>query len=479
MADNAVALQVQTPDSFKTIGSMMDIARGAQHLQAGRQVIESQGLDLQKQRQANTERIGLQQWASNPQNFMDDSGNIDVPKITSTVTQIAPMTGSKVIEHFIGLAKAQTDANQAKLSFNNSERSALMGLNGVMGRANIDDPKVVADEYDRFKTQFDKDSPMHKYIDSAKVGLQNLPAGQGVVKKMLVTSSQSLMDPATQQSSLSPTPSLQSTGGQLNETITQPSVGGNQPSITMTGRTQPMTLAPGIVMDAQGQPHYVGGAPKTTGATPWPTKTGVEATSGATGDMTKHFENLNLAASNLPLATALTKTIEGLAPNAYVGVGGDKKMFMSGVLGALGIHPSGDSQTDTNLLHKAMAQLNMSTPAGTDAARILVEAGQPNTKMDPTAIKEAAGTVAGQIRMNAAERNFLQTVRLSNGGAGDIQKYQEGRQKFESVADPRIWQYEDLVSRDPTAARAFIARQPDKKELVRKTKELTQMGLFK
>ena len=195
--------------------------------------------------------------------------------------------------------------------------------------------------------------------------------------------------------------------------------------------------------------------------------------------MSDHFTGLNASAQSLPLVTGLTKTIEGLAPSAFTGPGGDKKQYMAGILRGFHINATGDAQTDTNLLNKAMAQLNISTPAGTDAARALVEAGQPNSHMDPDAIKEAAGTLRGQVMMNQAERNFLQTTRLSNRGAGDPQAYQEGRQQFEASADPRIWQYQDLAKSNPAAARAFIARQPDKADLVRKAGALEQMGFFR
>ena len=187
---------------------------------------------------------------------------------------------------------------------------------------------------------------------------------------------------------------------------------------------------------------------------------------------------LNASAQSLPLVTGLTKTIEGLAPSAFTGPGGDKRQYMAGLARVFGVNLTGDAQTDTNLMNKAMAQLNISTPAGTDAARALIEAGQPNSHMDAAAIREAAGTVAGQIRMNAAERNFLQTTRLSNRGAGDPQAYQEGRQLFEANADPRIWQYEDLAKSNPPAAKAFISRQPDRADLVRKAGAREQMGFF-
>ena len=99
--------------------------------------------------------------------------------------------------------------------------------------------------------------------------------------------------------------------------------------------------------------------------------------------------------------------------------------------------------------------------------------------MDADAIKEAAGTIRGQVLMNTAERNFLGSTRYQNGGAGNPQGYQQQRQQFEGAADPRIWQYEDLLKTNKKAAASFIQRQPDKAGLVQQTTALQQMGLFK
>ena len=98
--------------------------------------------------------------------------------------------------------------------------------------------------------------------------------------------------------------------------------------------------------------------------------------------------------------------------------------------------------------------------------------------MDKNAILEAAGTVASQLKMNVAERNFLSSIRTANGGTGDAPKYQQARQFFEQNADPRIWQYEDLKRASPAAANAFINRQPDGGDLANKADALTKAGFF-
>lgn len=241
--DNAIALQVQTPDSFRTIGNVLNMAQGAQALQSGKQQIQLQGIDLQKAQQANQERLNLQQFMSNPDNFQTN-GRIDLDKINSTIPKIAPYTGAQAIDTLTKLGNAQTNAEQAKLNFTSTERNIVGGMYGILGRAGVDDPKVVDAEMDRLKTQYPDNKTLHQYIDGAKVGLNMLPAGQGTLNKTLVTQSQSLLSPEAQQSALAPTAGLQSTGGQINETIMQPAVGGNAPSVSMTGRSAPLTLGP-------------------------------------------------------------------------------------------------------------------------------------------------------------------------------------------------------------------------------------------
>lgn len=238
-----IATQIQQPDSFKTIGQVMGLAKDSQQLQSNRQAIESQGLNLLKQRQMNDERVATQQFMSTPDNFQTN-GRIDLEKINAALPKIAPLTGTDTINHLTSLANAQTGAESAKQQFTTQTRGIVGSVYGTLARAGVDDPTVVSRELTTLASQYPEDKAVQEYVKNAQVGLQNLPANKGAVNRALMTTSQSLLSPTTQQTTLSPQPSLVNTGGQVSEAITQPAVGGNPASISLTGRSQPLTLGP-------------------------------------------------------------------------------------------------------------------------------------------------------------------------------------------------------------------------------------------
>jgi len=498
-----VATNVDTGKGVQTLSDLMGlqqkqigIQQAKQTLQTGQALQASAQAQAQQNQQAMGERQLLQ---SSMQNGKDPDGNplvgangdADPVALTKFATKYLPMTGQDVVQNIVKTQDTRLKLADSARQLGQNYKNDLAGIiRSSMGDQNTpaDAPGVIQSKIDAYVQQQGPNAPaaLTQAASYSKSLLQNL--GDHVPD---AKTKSSLLHLAQQ---FEPTAAVAGTQAPAIGSVTGPG-GGAQPvqlnplSPLPMGATGPEVktgVAPGIVMDLQGQPHYIGGAAGLGGGaaggaapSPWPTPAGVQAQSGVAKDMSDHFTGLNASAQSLPLVTGLTKTIEGLAPSAFTGPGGDKKQYMAGILRGFHINATGDAQTDTNLLNKAMAQLNISTPAGTDAARALVEAGQPNSHMDPDAIKEAAGTLRGQVMMNQAERNFLQTTRLSNRGAGDPQAYQEGRQQFEASADPRIWQYQDLAKSNPAAARAFIARQPDKADLVRKAGALEQMGFFR
>jgi hypothetical protein len=472
------------------------IQQAQQTLQTGQALQATAQAEAQRNQQTMGERQLLQ---SSMQNGKDPDGNplvgangdADPVALTKFATKYLPMTGQDVVQNIVKTQDTRLKLADSARQLGQNYKNDVAGIiRSSMGDQNTpaEAPGVIQSKIDAYVQQQGPNAPaaLTQAASYSKSLLQNL--GDHVPD---AKTKSSLLHLAQQ---FEPTAAVAGTQAPAIGSVTGPG-GGAQPvqlnplSPLPMGATGPEVktgVAPGIVMDLQGQPHYIGGAAGLGGGaaggaapSPWPTPAGVQAQSGVAKDMSDHFTGLNASAQSLPLVTGLTKTIEGLAPSAFTGPGGDKKQYMAGILRGFHINATGDAQTDTNLLNKAMAQLNISTPAGTDAARALVEAGQPNSHMDPDAIKEAAGTLRGQVMMNQAERNFLQTTRLSNRGAGDPQAYQEGRQQFEASADPRIWQYQDLAKSNPAAARAFIARQPDKADLVRKAGALEQMGFFR
>lgn len=461
------------------------IQQAQQNLQTGQFMQQQQQAEAQKQQQAMGERQTLQGFLSSGKDdqgnsILDASGQPNMPALSAAITRTMPLTGQDALQHIIktqsdkiGLTDVTRQLGQSyrndisgivRSSINSKDSADDMGskLDAYVAQQGPNAPVALAQAAGFAKSQFlnaaSQPTPEKKNAEILRIAQGFQPAGttEGEQKPSMGTIT-------------GPNGGLQAV--QLNPLSPVP-MGAN-------GTEVKQGVSPQIMMDANGRPHFVGGAGGGVGNTDsWPSTTDVQARNSAAANMTTHFDGLNASAQSVPLTTALTKTIQGLAPEAFTGVGGDKKQYMAGVLRAFGANPTGDAQTDTNLLNKAIAQLNISSPAGTDAARALVEAGQPNSKMDPQAIKEAAGTIAGQVKMNQAERDFLTTTRYRNGGAGDPQAYQQGRQTFEANADPRIWQYEELANTDRGAARAFIARQPDKADLIRKAGALQGMGFF-
>ena len=258
MPDYGFIAQPQVPNAMQTIGQVVNTAQGIQGLQQQRQQIGLTNVQLQAANQANTERVAKQQFFGNPANWQNPDGTINMTKINQNLPQIAPMTAADTIQKFSTLSSAQTAAEQAKLNFTGSERQVVGNLYGVLGRAGIDDPKVVDNALDTLKSQYPDNSSVAKYIDAAKVGLASVPAGKGILPKTLVTQSQALLSPSQQQGQLSPTVGLTSTGGQIVPTVTQPAVGGNAPNIQFSGSAIPTTLPPSQVQttgtDALGNP---------------------------------------------------------------------------------------------------------------------------------------------------------------------------------------------------------------------------------
>lgn len=458
------------------------ISQQQQNLATGAFVQQQQQAEAQRQQQAMGTRQAATKMAQTGQDpdgnpIRGDDGEIDPVKFSTALNKIDPVNAAPIVQNILKTTNDKLNVQSGALKLDAQQRGMLQGPLQALNVNPSDD--AITNARSTITGLINQHPEMAKTGQSVLSLLDHVQSSQDPKARAKMANSLSALLQAGTPVETQPQRATADIGPTIEAGTFEPAAagGGFTPSTSLT-----KGVAPGIVMDLQGQPRYIGGAAGTgtgAGASPWPTPAAVQAQTKTASDMSDHFTGLNASAQSLPLVTGLTKTIEGLAPSAFTGPGGDKRQYMAGLAHVFGVNLTGDAQTDTNLMNKAMAQLNISTPAGTDAARALIEAGQPNSHMDATAIKEAAGTIRGQVLMNQAERNFLQTTRLSNRGAGDPQAYQEGRQAFEANADPRIWQYEELAKSNPASSRAFISRQTDKADLIRKTRALENMGFFR
>ena len=137
------------PPPQTSLADMMGIARGAQAYQQAAQInplaLEQQqqatqtgSINLDVLGQKNRERLNLQTFFSNPDNFQTD-GRVDINKINKVVPTIAPLTGTEYIKNLSDLSTSQTGSSSAELAL--AAKKAQTISNGYVGA--INDPIVL------------------------------------------------------------------------------------------------------------------------------------------------------------------------------------------------------------------------------------------------------------------------------------------------------------------------------------------------
>lgn len=219
-------------------------------------------------------------------------------------------------------------------------------------------------------------------------------------------------------------------------------------------------LPPGTpyVLGPQG-PQAVNQPKFATGISP----SGLAATTVTNADWAKTQEDATKAQQRI----GIYQNIKKFAPDAFTGVGGQRKELAAGILNAIGMPAYEAEKVSTEELAKNSALLAMAG-GNTDAARALAEIATPNKKLNEKAIKGIADQLIGVEKMNQAKADYLGPV------AGDQAKYQERLQMFNRIADPRLFQEasaEDVAKMKARMSKAEI------QDFGNRVKLLREMGL--
>lgn len=421
--DPTIALQVQTPNSFQSIGNVLNIAQGAQNLkrsqldyQQGQQALQTSqqdflrgNIDLQKADQANKERIVLQQFMSDPNNFQTE-GRIDLNKINATIPKIAPLTGGEAIKNLTSIAEAQTTAISAKRSMTQQGRAAVAGPIGILGRAGIQDPKVYAQELQGLKALYPDDPELHKLVDSYATILAVTPPGKAL-SDTAIRASQALMSPQEQQGTLSPTAGVVDTGSDLKQVTTQPAVGGNAPSVQVGGSVAGKTLAPGgqestetgpdgnvyvVRRDARG--NVISSRPvpgsRPVGAQPAPGAPGGGMPAFPPGQKAdiEHAQQevvrVRQAGDQVPLSRNINQHILKLSRETKTGPGADRWQKFGGALAAtFGSNFSSFQELSKYLEKNALQNMQEMGGPPSDARLAAAAAANGSTEFNPEALQ--------------------------------------------------------------------------------------------
>ena len=161
--------------------------------------------------------------------------------------------------------------------------------------------------------------------------------------------------------------------------------------------------------------------------------------------------------------------IRQLAPEAFTGVGGQRKELIAGIANAIGIPAYEAEKTATDELMKNSNLLSLAG-GNTDAARLLAEAANPNKKMNEKAIKDVVGQLIGMENMKSAKAQYLGQYR------SDPNAYIQKLAEFNDVADSRLFQE---MTREEVAKLKASMSESEQKVMINKIRKAKQMGVIK
>ena len=482
MADLSMNVNYPKPQG-SSLADMVNMASGMQQFQQAQQMnplaLEKAQIENQVLRQKNDERLKLQEFTSNPENWQTN-GRIDMDKINAVIPKIAPLTGSDVINSLSGLHKSQTEASKAKQELTQSQRVIIGNVDNALGMAGITDPQIVAKTYMGLIKNNPDNPEMHRLLNARIDMLKGAKSGPHINKDLLLESA-SILPTSEQRQLFGPKAGLTSTGSELKETITSPQgIMGQAPGVSMTGRAEPLTIGPGQQQIAtENNPYglpvgtaYIPPSPATkqqapmvTGLAPQIASTLGANTTIANQDWEKTYQEAREAQPRI----AIFQNIKKLAPEAFTGVGGERKKLAAGILNAAGIDAYTAENTATDELAKNTRLLALAG-GNTDAARALAEVANPSNKMTLAAIKEVSDQMIGAERLREKRAEYLGQFR------NDPVQYQQKSQLFNQFADPRIFQ--EMTPEQVAKLKASMSKK-DIEEMSKKIQQAKMLGIIK
>jgi hypothetical protein len=161
----------------------------------------------------------------------DKDGNWDLGKVNTILPTIAPITGSDFAKKITDGVANHTAATEAKMKLSNTARGIMGSFYGAHAQAGTQDPKEVAVGMIKLGEQMPDLMP---YITPALKNLESVPPGPNL-QKTLFQARNEFMTPVEQITAFAPKATMATIGGAERAVTTQPSVRGENPTITPGG----------------------------------------------------------------------------------------------------------------------------------------------------------------------------------------------------------------------------------------------------
>ena len=479
MADFSMNVNYPKPQ-VTSLGDMVNMASGIQNYQQAQQLnplaLEKAQIENQVLKQKNDERLRLQEFTSNPENWQTN-GRIDMDKINKIIPNIAPLTGTTVINELSTLHTSQTNATKAKNAMTQDMRQNVAGRLGILGRLKIDDPNIAMQELDRLKGEFPDSREMHDLIDAYKVPLSKTTRGPHVFQDF-IAQEQGLLSPAQKETAFAPTIN---TTAQGTTVTTQPGAGGALPTATV-GVAQGLQNTPLQPGGVPGQKPVVGGMhlpyPIRSASQPY----APEPTEAADQTAGQGYRNrLIEAQGGLPQSR---RNVEEVIKQA-TGIGEDLMFPGGGVFGRLEQKVLSSLKSDQyDMLAKDLANMALSN------TKAMGGVGNTVAGLDMQAVANGTVKVPTSVLINIARRVQADQTNIdmqANGaqkfaqqyGDNNIKAYQqlwnanadtkvfEAMNIYKDITDPtkRKFEIEKLLGSDPVKRQEFYNKYQNIKKL--------------
>lgn len=199
---------------------------------------------------------------------------------------------------------------------------------------------------------------------------------------------------------------------------------------------------------------------------------------GVLEPVTKDWADTQASAANASRNIGILQNIKQFAPGAVTGVGNERRSYIAGLAGLLGMSEQQLERTNTDLLAK---NANMLALAGgnTDAARALAESANPNVHMTPQAIQHAADQVISQQQLALKKQEFLQShiAKAATDPNDRGTSYTKALSQWNQVADPRILQLSTMSPEEKIRMKQSMS-PAEQKAFGEKLKKAHQMGIL-
>jgi hypothetical protein len=379
----------------------------------------------------------IQSVMADPENKLAD-GSFDIKKITQILPAIAPLTGPEYATKIVGMTKNHIEASKAVNELSQQERGIIGSVYAAHAAAGTQDPNMVIASLNNLRTE----NPNLDRLVGLKIdALKQIQGGPEFNKKLYQARNETLT-PTQVIDQFAPKASTATIGNQLVGTVTQPSILGEQPTVStsplgggqgqVTPTAAPQAKALPKLIQEDTTMNYAGPANPLN-------LNKFQEESYAKGKTNVAEANMAVkSVKDLQLAVDKVEQFMGSASGAKA-----YQMIQSG-----GKYVFGNADLDALVKNIAQVQARNAAVMGldkTDSSRELNAKLSGSEKID----EKALAGVMQQVKAEAkAAELYTQGVNKFVEKRGDVNGYiqeQKFQRKWAEHYDPRIFQVDGIA----------------------------------